>query len=109
MTIPREQVRVKIGAMSLVLPVHIDINTTNKIVQEVEDRLKRIEEESETVDTQRFAVQAAYEFAGMLHDLQNEHREDTRELIKALEQLVTQLKELSRRFHLDISPSDQDR
>jgi hypothetical protein len=103
-----EKVKLKIGALPVVLPIHVDMDTTLEIAGEVEERLKRIEDESDTVDTQRFAVQAAYEYAAELRDLKIEHKEDTDELTKTLDKIVTLLKQLTKRFHLAALPEEKD-
>ena len=108
MTVEPDKLRVRIGTLPVVLPVHIDRETTGKIAQQVEDRILRIEEESDTVDTQRFAVQAAYEFAAELHDLEQETRADTNALIKALESVAAQLKQLAERYRLKPMAPDKE-
>lgn len=100
-----EKIKVKVAGMTVVLPVHEDMDTTAKIVAEVEKRLARIEDESDVVNTQQFAIQAAYEFAAKLHEEECRHREDERDMIKALEQLSSQLKQLVKRFHITMPPS----
>lgn len=100
--------KVRIGSIPLVLPIHIDLETTGILAQQVEDRLKRIEAESGTVDTQRFAVQAAYELAAELHDLEKRQEQDTRDLVKSLERIATQLRELEKRFHLGPLPREEE-
>lgn len=103
-----EQVKVKIRTIPLVLPVHIDMDTTVLLAQQVEDRLKRIEKDSGTVDTQRFAIQAAYEFAAEIYDLKARNEKDERDLVKALEQIATHLKKMEERFQLDMLPEGEE-
>lgn len=100
--------KIIIKRIPVVLPIHDDLETTSLIAQRVEDRLKRIEKESDTVDTQRFAVQAAYEFAAEMYDLDKQYEDDIHELVKALEHIATQLKDLERRYHIDIMPKDEE-
>ncbi len=104
---PREMVRLKIGSISVVLPVHENEEETLKIARRVEARLKKIEEESSTVDTMRFVLQAAYEFAAELHDLEKQYCDDEREFGKALEYIASELDEMEERFHLDEQPDEE--
>lgn len=99
--------KVRIGSIPVTLPIHIDMETTGILARQVEERLKRIEDESDIIDTQRFAVQAAYEFAAELYDLEEMQEQDTRDLVKALERIATQLRELEKRFHLGPRARDE--
>lgn len=93
---PRHTVRV--GRNTLSVPLHRDVETTEQIAAEVTERLERIEAASPIVDTQKFAVRAAYELAAELRAQEEQHQEDTQDLIKALERLVQELKRLVERF-----------
>ena len=95
-----KRVKVRIRGIPVLLPVHIDEETTAALVQEVEDRFKRIEDESDTVDTQRFALQTAYEYAIELYEMEARQKQDTNDLVKVLERIVQELKDLTKRFHL---------
>lgn len=96
--------KVRINGMNLVLPVHIDLETTEKLAAELESRLQRIESESGHIDTQRFAIQAAYELAAERYDLEEQYLEESKALIKALEKLTAEFKGLIKRFHLAPPP-----
>lgn len=100
--------KVRIRSIPVTLPIHIDMETTGILAREVEERLKRIEDDSDIIDTQRFAIQAAYEFAGELHDLEARQEQDTRDLVKALERIATQLRELEKRFRLGTRARDDE-
>ncbi len=92
----------KINKIPVVLPIHVDLDTTTRLAGQVEERMKRLEKESGTVDTQRFAVQTAYEFAAEMYDLEKRHEQDVHDLVKALEHVASQLKNLEQRYHIDI-------
>ncbi|MCC6699627.1 MAG: cell division protein ZapA [Candidatus Hydrogenedentes bacterium] len=55
--------QVKLGGKTVQVPVFQDEKTTLEIVASVNDRLREIEESSARVDTQAYALQAAYLFA----------------------------------------------
>ncbi|MCC6487668.1 MAG: cell division protein ZapA [Candidatus Hydrogenedentes bacterium] len=56
-------IQVKLGGKTVQVPVFQDEKTTLQIVASVNARLRDIEESSTRVDTQAYALQAAYLFA----------------------------------------------
>jgi len=54
--------RVTLGNMPLDVPIHRDEDTTLALVERVNKRLKAIEAQSPVIDSQRFALLAAYAF-----------------------------------------------
>ena len=92
---------VMIGRNKVSVPLYRDLETTETIAGEVAERLEQIETKSPVVDTQKFAVQAAYEFAMERRALEDEQREDTQDLVKALERLAKELRQLVERFRMD--------
>ncbi len=100
-----ERCKLKIGAMTLVVPVHRNLEETRAVAREVEERLAAIEASSSYVDTQRYAVQAAFEFAVEKRLLEERQREEVQDLAKALERLTSRLKSLAANFALDDPPS----
>ncbi len=96
--ISEQRCTVMIGRNKVSVPLYRDIETTENIAREVAERLEKIEAESPVVDTQKFAVVAAYEFAMEGRALEDEHREDTQDLVKALERLAKELRQLVERF-----------
>ena len=96
----QETVPVKIGTISLNVPVHLNRDVTVEIACRVGKKFSRIEEESGKMNTLSFAVQTAYEFAADLYDLEEQYREETREFNKALDSIATQHKTLEKRYHL---------
>ncbi|HQN02053.1 MAG TPA: cell division protein ZapA [Candidatus Hydrogenedentes bacterium] len=96
----QETVPVKIGTISLNVPVHRNREVTVEIARRVGKKFSRIEEESGKMNTLNFTVQTAYEFAAELYDLEEQYSEETREFNKALESIASQLKTLEKRYHL---------
>jgi len=85
-----------------------DEETTREIAREIEERIARIEKDTDIIDTQKNAVIAAFEYATAMRVLDEEHEQDIRELAKALERLTSQLKALTKRFHLETPILNED-
>jgi len=96
-----------IARINMDVPVYKDRDTTEAIGREVEERIKKIEKETEVIDTQKNAVIAAFNCLVELRRQEEEHEEDIHELTRALERLTTQLKSLEKRFHLVGIPRDE--
>lgn len=107
MTSKPDYIKVKVGMVPVLLPVHINREITEKIVQQVEERLERIEKESDTIDTQRFAIQAAYEFAVDLFDLEEQYKADEVDLIKVLQHMSEELRQLIKHYGLAPLPKEE--
>lgn len=75
---------------------------TKRLAAMVTNRIKEIERESGTVDSHAFALQAALSFAAELHDAQDQHKEDSKQILLALDAISTQLASLVEQFHSDI-------
>ena len=60
------------------------------------------------MNTLHFVVQAAFEFAAELHDLQKQYDEEEQEYKKAFEHIASQLKEMQKRYHLPSSHAKED-
>ena len=76
--------QVKLGGKTVQVPVYRDEKTTLLLVNDVNERLREIEEGSARVDTQAFALQAAYLFAADLARERAAFSEDDEEVIKSL-------------------------
>jgi hypothetical protein len=96
--------QVKIGKATLKVPLCVDEQTTLAIVQRISDRLQDIEEHAPRIDTQAFALQAAYEFASEIHLLRKEQDQDAHDLIKALDAISSRLQELAAEFNVPAVP-----
>jgi cell division protein ZapA (FtsZ GTPase activity inhibitor) len=80
-------VEVTLGRTRVSVPVRGDEATTHAIAQRVTEALDAIEADSPRIDTQRFALLAAFEFAAELHDVTARREGETRELVEALDRL----------------------
>lgn len=93
-----ETLSLKIANVTVPVPVYINEKTTREVAQQVTEKMKEIEGVFGRVDTQGFAIRAAYEFAMELHALQHQNEKDTQELNSALSALTTRLQELVNEF-----------
>lgn len=86
-----DHTRVKIGQATVTVPVVDDLDVTASIARQVTEKLQEIEGASDRIDTHAFALQAAFHFAAEVHRLHEEQESDTKSLLKALDELHTQL------------------
>lgn len=91
---PGKSIRAKIGRRDLEVPICDDRETTQKIIQMVNDRLQEIEDKSERIDTMDFALQTAVSFAADLTQARKAHAEDEKELLLALDALSQHLRDM---------------
>ena len=84
--------QVKMGGKTVQVPVFQDEKTTLQLVASVNARLREIEESSTRVDTQAFALQAAYLFAVDLARGELAANEDEAEVHKSLVRIQLALK-----------------
>lgn len=89
------RIKAKVGGITLTVPIVRDEKTTRLFIQQVNDRLAQIEVESQRVDTQAFALQAAVALAAELQAERDDRAADAREFVKALAQLQSSLKTLT--------------
>ncbi len=87
---------VKIGRVSLQIPVYGTEDATLRIVHELNERLKRVEAESDRIDTQAFALKVAASFAAEADDLREQADQEKRELLLALHRVSESLRALLR-------------
>jgi hypothetical protein len=76
--------QVKLGGRTVQVPIYQDEKTTLQLVDSVNERLREIEESSTRVDTQAFALQAAYLFAVDSAREQASFDEDDAEILRSL-------------------------
>ncbi|MBI3119824.1 MAG: cell division protein ZapA, partial [Candidatus Hydrogenedentes bacterium] len=79
---------VQLGNAKLRIPVFRDEVTTRTLAQQVSERLKKIEGESERIDTQAFALRAAFEFAAEVHELRVAREQDQRDMGVCLDRIL---------------------
>ena len=82
-----EHIKVKLGPVTVNVPVCNDVVTTQKIAKIVTDRLNSIEKKSKVIDTQAFALHTAFSFASEIELLTLEKSENTKEILLALDKL----------------------
>lgn len=82
---------VRLGKVSLQVPVVDNPETTRRIASEITERLAAIEKASPRIDTQGFALRVAYEYAAQAHALEGDVAEATREFLRALGEMNDRL------------------
>lgn len=87
-------IEARIANVKLRLPVVRDPKTTLELAEEVTARIKAMEEKAGRVDSQAFALQAAFAYAAELHAERAEREDDTRDLLKALDAIAASLNRL---------------
>jgi len=93
-SIPTDTVHVQIANTTLHVPVLHDPKTTQALAARVHERILAIERQSNRIDTQAFAIQAALSFAHELEDLTEANRNDVRELMLSLDKIAETLRRL---------------
>lgn len=90
------RVSVTIGRRALAVPVCDDLDTTQRIAENLSARLDAMEREREIeiVDSHLSALYLAYELAARIHAMERRHSEEVDKVIVALEQAATHLEEL---------------
>lgn len=89
--------RVKLGNMLIEVPIYRDEASTMAIVDQINDRLKAIEDKASVIDSQRFALLAAYIFAVETR----EHAAELEEMASVFEELDAELDRVLRDFASD--------
>ncbi len=87
-------VQARVAKVNLRLPVYRDKQTTLAIAEEVSARVAAMEAEAGRIDSQAFALQAAFAIATELHAEKAARDADTRDLLKVLDRIAGQLARL---------------
>lgn len=98
---------VRIAGLRVLVPIHVNQETTEKLAQEITERVEGIEKEGSPINTQRFALKAAYLYAMEVAETKAAYHRDVQELTKALERLNSSLKDLVDTFHLEPRSGDE--
>lgn len=77
-------IAVRLGKVTLQVPVVDDEETTREIAASISRRLDEIEKASPRIDTQGFALRVAYEYAAQAHGLAADLEEANRQFLRAL-------------------------
>ena len=94
---------VTIGRTALAVPVYRDVETTRRIVTDLNERLKAIEDASTRIDTVAFALKAAYELALEAEKERLGRQEDQAAMEHALVRIGRALQEAADRHRPDVS------
>lgn len=88
------KVKVALRGVELSVPILKDEETTLRLVDAVNRRLRSIEAGARKVDTQKFALLAAYLFAMDAEETKLEAAEQEEQLLAKLDQLFTKVQEM---------------
>ena len=87
-------IQTKIANVTLRVPVYRDQKHTLELAQEVGRLVASMESDADRIDSQAFALRAAYEFARQLRELEDENAADLKDLLKTLDSTATALQKL---------------
>ena len=90
----KHTIRTQIAGTFVELPLIRDEAYTAQIAEKVTERFREIEAASSRINTQAFALQAAFSFAAELERLTADREEEGRELVDALARLAGRLEAL---------------
>lgn len=85
---------VTVGGRKIIVPVYRDKETTRRIAHDLNQRLNVIEKGSKRIDTQVFALEAAFALATELAKAEQTKTSDNSEMLVALDQLRESLESL---------------
>ncbi len=92
MTPPPRTIKSQVGRYTLDIPICENEETTIRIVQQVNECLQKIEDESDRVDSMAYALKAAVSFAAELHKAEAERANETKEILLALDAISEALR-----------------
>ena len=87
-------ISVRIAGVRLTVPIVGDEAATRRVAAEVEARFRDIEASAARIDSQAFALQTAVAYALDLEQTRMDQAEQERALAKALDGILTSLREL---------------
>jgi cell division protein ZapA (FtsZ GTPase activity inhibitor) len=90
----KRHIQLNLRNKSIRVPIIENAKTSQRIAELVDEKLAEIEADSDRIDTQSFALEAAYLFAGELISLQQSLQKDEKDLIKALDSIGSHLQKL---------------
>ena len=88
------EIKARIAGKTITVPVYRDRRTTLRLIQRLNQRIQEIEKESDRIDTQAFALQAALSFAAELTEIEAEQEEETTQVFNDLDNLSKTLEHL---------------
>lgn len=92
------RMKVKLGGKQVEVEVYKDTRHTLRLAESVSARLKAIESASGRIDTQAFALEAAFASAAEAQHLIDNAEADRAEMIKELDRLSRAVDKLTREF-----------
>jgi cell division protein ZapA (FtsZ GTPase activity inhibitor) len=92
------RVKVKLAGKTIEVPVYGDSQLTQKLAARVNQRIKEIEERSDRIDTQAFALEAALAFAAELEEIRKESEADRKAMHVELDRISKTVDKLIREF-----------
>jgi cell division protein ZapA (FtsZ GTPase activity inhibitor) len=94
----RPTLRKKIANSTLQVPIYGNEKRTDELIQQVNERVKQIEEESDRIDTQAFAILAALSFAAEVRELQEARAAEGENVLRNLRKLAESIRALTRDY-----------
>lgn len=95
------RMKVKLGGKPIEVPVYKDTRHTLRLAESINARLKAIEAESGRIDTQAFALEAAYACAAEAQQIIDNAEAGRAEMLKELDRLSRAIDKLTREFRRD--------
>jgi cell division protein ZapA (FtsZ GTPase activity inhibitor) len=95
------RMKVKLGGKQVEVRVYRDTRHTLRLAESINARLKAIESESGRIDTQAFALQAAFAAAAEAQDIIDNAEGERTEMLKELDRLSKAVDKLTREFRRD--------
>ena len=89
-----DAIEVKLGRVQAKVPIYKTEEDTLRLVDLINERLLEIEAQSDRIDTQAFALKAAYAFAVEAAKSDDEREQDTHEFFAAVHAIAEGLQEL---------------
>ena len=86
-----KEIELTLGRIRLHAPVYGSEGATRELAADVNRRLKEIEEKSQRIDTQAFALLAALSFAANVQDLKEAQQEETASVLVTLDEFSESL------------------
>ena len=96
-----KDINARIAGKSIKVPIYRDRRTTLKLIQRLNSRIQEIEKNSDRIDTQAFALQAALSFAAELADIEAEQEAETTQVFNELDALTKTLDRLQREYQVE--------
>jgi len=94
------RIDVRIAGKNITVPVYRTTEHTKALAARLNERIKEIEAESDRIDTQAFALQAALSFAAEAVAMEQDHEAEQAELHNDLDELGRRLENLAKQYRI---------